>query len=123
DGFDKLDLAESLLPVYIQILNELKENGVEWVQFDEPFLALDLSGKARETYRLVYAAIRKEFPELKILVATYFEGLQDNLSLAISLPVCALHIDLVRCPDQFEEVLNSIPEKMSLSLGIVDGRN
>ena len=123
DGFDKLDLAESLLPVYIQILNELKENGVEWVQFDEPFLALDWSGKAKETYRLVYAAIRKEFPELKILVATYFEGLQDNLSLAISLPVCALHIDLVRCPDQFEEVLNSIPEKMSLSLGIVDGRN
>ncbi|NQX41495.1 5-methyltetrahydropteroyltriglutamate--homocysteine methyltransferase [Pedobacter steynii] len=123
EGFDKLDLVKRLLPVYIQILNELKAYGAEWVQFDEPFLALDINDKTREAYKYVYAEIRKQFPYLKILVATYFEGLKDNLALALSLPVNALHIDLVRCPEQLDEVLDAIPEQLILSLGIVDGRN
>jgi len=123
EGFDKLDLISRLLPVYIQILEQLNSQGVEWIQFDEPFLALDLSEKAKEAYQFFYARIRKVFPFLKIIVATYFDGLKDNLALAVNLPVCALHIDLVRCPEQLEDVLDSIPPHLSLSLGVVDGRN
>jgi len=122
-GFDKLDLIKKLLPVYLQVLAELKEQGAEWVQFDEPFLALDIDEKAKKAYEYVYAEIKKHFPQLKVLVATYFEGLKDNLALAASLPVNALHIDLVRCPEQLDEVLNAIPAEMTLSLGVVDGRN
>ncbi|MBL1220659.1 5-methyltetrahydropteroyltriglutamate--homocysteine S-methyltransferase [Chryseobacterium sp. L7] len=123
DGFDKLDLAENLLPVYIEILARLQEQGAEWIQFDEPFLALDLSGKAKEKYQWVYEKIRKQFPKLKFIVATYFDGLKDNVSLAVSLPVNVLHIDLVRNPEQLDDVLQSVPENLSLSLGVVDGRN
>lgn len=123
DGFDKLELAGNLLPVYIEILTRLQEQGTEWIQFDEPFLALDISEKAKETYQSIYSEIRKKFPKLKLIVATYFDGLKDNLSLATSLPVDVLHIDLVRNPEQLEEVLNIIPENLSLSLGLVDGRN
>lgn len=123
EGFDKLDLAGNLLPVYIEILTKLQEQGAEWIQFDEPFLALDLTEKAKETYLSVYAEIRKRFPKLKFIVATYFDGLKDNTSLAISLPVNTLHIDLVRNPEQLDDILNVIPESLSLSLGIIDGRN
>lgn len=123
EGFDKLDLVEKLLPVYVRILSELKAQGVEWVQFDEPFLALDLSDKAKAAFRYVYDEIKKAFPTLKIMVTTYFEGLKDNLQTAVSLPVCALHIDLVRYPEQLDEVLKALPENTSLSLGVVDGRN
>ena len=122
-GFDKLDLIKKLLPVYLQVLAELKEQGAEWVQLDEPFLVLDIDEKAKKAYEYVYAEIKKHFPQLKVLVATYFEGLKDNLALAVSLPVKALHIDLVRCPEQLDEVLNAIPAEMTLSLGVVDGRN
>ncbi|MBC7418748.1 MAG: hypothetical protein H7325_11400 [Pedobacter sp.] len=122
-GFDKLDLIKKLLPVYLQLLGELKNQGAEWVQFDEPFLALDIDEKAKEAFIFVYAEIRKQFPKLKILVATYFEGLKDNLVLAINLPITALHIDLVRSPEQLDDVLNAIPKDMMLSLGVVDGRN
>jgi len=122
-GFDKIDLIKRLLPVYLQILTELKDQGAEWIQFDEPFLALDINEKARAAYNYVYAEIRKQFPQLKVLVATYFEGLKDNLTLATGLPVQALHIDLVRCPEQLDEVLNAIPATLTLSLGVVDGRN
>lgn len=123
EGFDKLDLAQNLLPVYIQILKELENHGAEYIQFDEPFLALDLTEKAKEIYQFVYAEIRKQFPKLTFILTTYFEGLKDNLSLATSLPVDVLHIDLVRCPEQLDEVLNNIPNTLSLSLGVVDGRN
>lgn len=122
-GFDKLDLIKKLLPVYLQILTELKDQGAEWIQFDEPFLALDINEKAKAAYPYVYAEISKQFPQLKVLVATYFEGLKDNLLLAAHLPVKALHIDLVRCPEQLDEVLNTIPVTLTLSLGVVDGRN
>ncbi|ROI05530.1 5-methyltetrahydropteroyltriglutamate--homocysteine S-methyltransferase [Chryseobacterium sp. G0240] len=123
NGFDKLDLAQNLLPVYLEIIKQLEANGAEYIQFDEPFLALDLNEKAKETYEWVYNEIRKHFPNLKFIVATYFEGLKDNLSLAASLPTDVLHIDLVRCPEQFDEVLKTIPDTLSLSLGVVDGRN
>ncbi|WP_431609340.1 5-methyltetrahydropteroyltriglutamate--homocysteine S-methyltransferase [Chryseobacterium sp. 'Rf worker isolate 10'] len=123
EGFDKLDLAGNLLPVYIEILTKLQEQGAEWIQFDEPFLALDLTEKAKEIYLSVYAEIRKRFPKLKFIVATYFDGLKDNTSLATSLPVNTLHIDLVRNPEQLDDILNVIPESLSLSLGVIDGRN
>ncbi|WP_345987999.1 5-methyltetrahydropteroyltriglutamate--homocysteine S-methyltransferase [Chryseobacterium sp. Chry.R1] len=123
EGFDKLDLAQNLLPVYVEILKELEKNGAEWIQLDEPFLALDLDQKAKEVYQNIYAEIAKQFPNLKFIVTTYFDGLKDNLSLATTLPVDALHIDLVRAPEQLDEVINAIPETLILSLGVVDGRN
>ncbi|PZR37623.1 MAG: 5-methyltetrahydropteroyltriglutamate--homocysteine S-methyltransferase [Azospira oryzae] len=122
-GFHRIDLLKNLLPVYIDLLKRLEKLDVQWVQFDEPFLALDLNDKEKKAIAYAYAEIRKAFPALKTIVATYFEGLRDNLSVAASLPVCALHVDLVRAPQQIDELLKAIPEKMTLSLGVVDGRN
>jgi len=122
-GFERIDLIEKLLPVYLKILSELVNNGAEWVQFDEPFLALDLTDKDKSAYTYVYNEIKNKFPKLKVLLATYFEGLADNAPLAVALPVCALHIDLVRNPEQLDAVLAIVPEGLSLSLGLVDGRN
>jgi 5-methyltetrahydropteroyltriglutamate--homocysteine methyltransferase len=123
EGFHRIDLVKNLLSVYIELLRKLDKLDVQWVQFDEPFLSCDLNEKEKKAFSFVYAEIKKEFPSLKTLIATYFEGLRDNAALAASLPVCALHIDMVRYPQQLDEVLSLIPEKMSLSLGIIDGRN
>jgi 5-methyltetrahydropteroyltriglutamate--homocysteine methyltransferase len=123
EGFDRIDLIKNLLPVYLDLLERLDKLNVQWVQFDEPFLAMDLSEKEKRAFTFVYQKIREAFPSLKIILATYFEGLRDNLTLATSLPVCALHIDLVRCPDQLDDLLAVIPDKMTISLGVVDGRN
>jgi len=122
-GFDRIDLIQQLLPVYLRIISELVKNGAEWIQFDEPFLSLDLNDTEKKAFEYTYTTIKQAFPELKTLLATYFEGLKDNASLAIALPVCALHIDLVRNPEQLQEILSIIPNSLSLSLGIVDGRN
>jgi len=123
EGFHRIELLKNLVPVYIDILARLQEEGAEWVQFDEPFLALDLTDAEKEALQDFYATVKKKFPKLKTLVATYFDGLRDNLKLASSLPICVLHIDLVRSPGQLNEVLKSAPEALSISLGVVDGRN
>ncbi len=123
-NFNRIDLINKLVPVYIDILTRLKEDyKAEWIQMDEPFLSMDLNEKEKQAFQYAYAAIKKHCPHIKILVSTYFEGLQDNISLAVNLPVCALHLDLVRAPRQLEEVLSVIPEKLTLSLGVIDGRN
>ncbi len=123
-GFDRIDLIDNLLPVYLDVLKQLEVQQVEWIQFDEPFLALDLDEKAKQALEKVYTKIKKEFPKLKIILASYFEGYGDNLKTAIALPVHTLHLDLVKCASQLTEVLNSsLSPSLNLSLGVVDGRN
>ena len=120
-AFDKLDLLERLLPVYGEILQRLAGQGIEWVQIDEPILALDLPQDWKTAFERAYNLLQKE-PGRK-LIATYFAGLEDNLGLAAGLPVDGLHIDLVRAPEQFPAILDRLPAYKVLSLGVVDGRN
>ncbi|MFD1631972.1 5-methyltetrahydropteroyltriglutamate--homocysteine S-methyltransferase [Pseudopedobacter beijingensis] len=123
EGFDKLDLLPKLLPVYEEILNKLSALGAEWIQFDEPFLVLDLNEKQKQAYLEAYNYLRRKTKGIKFLLTTYFGELGDNTELATSLPVDALHIDLVRAPQQLTTVLASLKPHQLLSLGVVDGRN
>ncbi|MGY3211585.1 5-methyltetrahydropteroyltriglutamate--homocysteine S-methyltransferase [Mucilaginibacter sp. HD30] len=123
EGFERVDLIKKLVPVYVEIINRLKQLGAEWIQLDEPCLALDLTKKEKEAFELAYKSIANRVSGVKLLVATYFEALLDNALLAVNLPVAALHIDLVRAPEQLDEVLAIIPANLQLSIGVVDGRN
>lgn len=120
-GFDKLELLERLLPLYGQIFQRLAEQGVEWVQIDEPILVFDLPQDWKSAFERAYNSLQRE--PLKKLIATYFGGLEDNLGLAANLPVDGLHIDLVRAPEQYPTILDRLPAYKVLSLGVVDGRN
>ena len=122
EGFDRIDLLDKLLPVYAQLLKLLEQKGAEWIQLDEPYLVLDLNDKQRQAYQKAYEYLAKQ-SNLKILLATYFDGLKDNTEQALHLPVEAIHVDLVRCPEQLDEVLAALPDDKLLSLGVVDGRN
>ncbi|WP_263263096.1 5-methyltetrahydropteroyltriglutamate--homocysteine S-methyltransferase [Pseudomonas sp. RIT-PI-S] len=121
DAFDKLDLLERLLPVYGELLGRLARKGVEWVQLDEPILTLDLPQAWKNAFERAYHVL--QYSPLKKLVATYFGGLDDNLGLAVTLPVDGLHVDLVRAPEQLATVLDRLPSYKVLSLGVVNGRN
>lgn len=117
-----LDELPNLLPVYTELLDRLAQAGADWIQVDEPCLVLDLDEKAKSAYQSAYAMLSQRSP-LRIMLATYFGALADNLNLALSLPVAGLHVDLVRAPQQLDEVLSHFPADKTLSLGIVDGRN
>jgi 5-methyltetrahydropteroyltriglutamate--homocysteine methyltransferase len=122
-GFDPLSLLSALLPVYAEILQRLTAAGADWVQIDEPCLALDLTEFERGQLRRAYGALTHAAPGLRILLTSYFGGFGDNLSTAVNLPVEGLHVDLVRAPEQLDAVLAAARESLVLSLGVVDGRN
>ena len=121
ESFDKLSLLEGLLATYQQILDKLAEQGVSWVQFDEPILVLDLDDKWQQAFKQAYKTLNTG--SLKILLTTYFGDLGSNTSLACNLPVAGLHIDCVRAPAQLKSVLTELTADKILSVGVVDGRN
>ncbi len=120
-GGDKLRLLENLVPAYREILQRLAAAGAEWVQLDEPILALDLPPAWLNAFEHAYHALRAT--PVRILVATYFDALDDNTSVAAALPVDGLHVDLARAPRQLIPVIDRIGDYKILSLGLVDGRN
>jgi len=110
------------LPVYVQLLSELKQAGAEWVQIDEPILVLDNAITFQSQFADAYGQLEKVAP--KIMVTTYFGRLENNLSFVVKLPVSGLHVDLAREPGQFASVVAAVkPTNLILSLGFVNGRN
>jgi 5-methyltetrahydropteroyltriglutamate--homocysteine methyltransferase len=124
-GFNRLSLIGKLLPVYMEVLSQLTKAGAELVQLDEPCLSLDLDEAVLQVFIDTYAQIHAAFPQLHILLASYFECYGKNLPVALALPVQTLHLDLVRCPAQLDDILETAIANTSLhlSLGVVDGRN
>ncbi|MDZ7619432.1 MAG: 5-methyltetrahydropteroyltriglutamate--homocysteine S-methyltransferase, partial [Patescibacteria group bacterium] len=82
-----------------------------------------LDAKTHAALAVAYQRLGAVSPKLSLLVASYFGSLGANLATAISLPVQALHVDLVRGRSQLEEVLEKLPADKMLSVGLVDGRN
>lgn len=77
--FDRLSLLPKLLPVYVEILTALVEAGAEWIQIDEPALAVDLPKEWVEAYKDVYATLNKV--SAKILLGTYFGSVAEHAAL------------------------------------------
>jgi len=122
-GFDPLSLLDRLLPVYIEVLRELARRGAEWVQLDEPCLVLDLDETSRDALRRAYGRFALEVPDIKIMLASYFGAIGDNLETALALPVAGLHVDLVRAPEQLDQIASRVRKDLVVSLGVIDGRN
>lgn len=118
-----LSLLPGLLPVYAEVLRRLAAAGAQWVQIDEPCLALDLPAPTRIALQSAYNALSQAAPGLKLLLTTYFGGLGENLDSVLRLPVAGVHVDMVRAPDEVHEIARRLRPETHLSLGIVDGRN
>ncbi|KAK4496806.1 hypothetical protein PRZ48_012790 [Zasmidium cellare] len=124
---DPITLLEKLLPVYEELLTKLKEAGAETVQIDEPILVFDLPSKTRQAFKPAYEKLTAlqgaKGPQL--VLATYFGDIVHNFDVVDSAltKTYALHVDLVRHPEQLEKVIEHLGPKQILSAGVVDGRN
>ena len=122
--FDRLTLLPPLLKVYADVIHGLARAGAEWIQIDEPVLALDLDAGVLDGFQPAYQQLREAAGGAKILLATYFGSLDTNYQVARNLPVDALHLDFVRSPENFDAALREpLPAAMMLSAGLVSGRN
>ncbi|HEX7882126.1 MAG TPA: 5-methyltetrahydropteroyltriglutamate--homocysteine S-methyltransferase [Afipia sp.] len=123
ESFDRLSLFPRLLPVYVDMLNKLADEGADWVQLDEPCLALDLDANEKAALKTAYSELALKVPGIKIMLATYFGELGDNTGLVTTLPVAGVHLDVVRGKGQINSALDKMPADRVISLGVIDGRN
>lgn len=119
--FDKLSLLPNLLTAYADILARFAAQGVQWVQLDEPILALELDGEWQAAITEAYQAL--SITKVKILLTSYYGGIAHHQALVSALPVAGLHVDLVTAPDQLAVFANALGQDQILSVGVVNGRN
>lgn len=122
---DPISLLDKLLPVYEELLAKLKKAGAEVVQIDEPILVFDLPSKIKQAFKPAYEKLSGSNSNIpKIVLATYFGDIVHNFDVLPAVnSLHALHIDLVRSPEQLESVIGQLGSQQTLSLGVVDGRN
>lgn len=115
---------DKLIPVYVQLLQELKQAGAQWVQLDEPSLVTTLTEKELELLTGVYEKLAAEVPDLSIILQTYFDSVSGYETLT-KLPVQALGLDFVhgRKTNLANLQKFGFPEDKLLAVGIIDGRN
>lgn len=113
----------SLLPLYVQILKELAEEGVQWVQIDEPILVTKLSDGDVARLKTIYETFAEAVPGLNIVLQTYFESV-DRYADIISLPVQGIGLDFVHGLQGNLAALKSFgfPADKVLGAGVIDGR-
>ncbi|MCL1125749.1 5-methyltetrahydropteroyltriglutamate--homocysteine S-methyltransferase [Shewanella surugensis] len=119
--FDKLTLLPSLLTAYTALLTCFNEQGVEWVQLDEPILALELTSDWQQAITDTYQAL--DAAPTKTLLASYYGSIEHHLDLVTDLPVAGLHLDLVTAPEQLAAFAEKVNTDTVLSLGVINGRN
>ncbi|MGC3962237.1 MAG: 5-methyltetrahydropteroyltriglutamate--homocysteine S-methyltransferase [Rhodocyclaceae bacterium] len=121
DDSDRLALLDRLLPVYAELLAVLAEQGVTWVQVDEPILVTELDSDWRHAFTTAYHALKSA--PVKLLLTTYFGPLRENLEWAVKLPTAGFHLDAVNARDEVQIALNYLAGHKVLSLGVINGRN
>ncbi|MEV0674558.1 5-methyltetrahydropteroyltriglutamate--homocysteine S-methyltransferase [Mycobacterium sp. NPDC050441] len=123
DGADTpISRLEELVEVYAELLGLLVDEGVEWVQFDEPVLVTDILDNAAELAERTYSRLGAVGKRPSVFVATYFGELTDTLPALARTPVEAIGIDLVAGSATALAAVPELREKL-LVAGVVDGRN
>ncbi|KAJ6379856.1 hypothetical protein OIU76_016503 [Salix suchowensis] len=107
--FSLLSLLVKILPIYKEVISELKEAGASWIQFDEPTLVMDLESHKLESFTEAYSELESTLSGLNVLIETYFADIpaEQYKTLTSLKGVTAFGFDLGK----------------HLFAGVVDGRN
>ncbi|MEU5435123.1 5-methyltetrahydropteroyltriglutamate--homocysteine S-methyltransferase [Streptomyces sp. NPDC020719] len=123
--FEPLTLLERLVPVYAEVLADLRAAGAEWVQLDEPALVQDRTPAELAAATRAYEVLGSLIDRPKLLVASYFDRLGDALPVLAKAPVDGLGLDFTGAAAANLDGLAAVgglPGKR-LVAGVVNGRN
>ncbi|KAK8288497.1 hypothetical protein V6Z12_D07G129500 [Gossypium hirsutum] len=124
-SFSLLSLVEKIVPIYKEVVAELKAAGATWIQFDEPSLVLDLEALQLQTFTNAYSELESSFSGVNILIETYFADvpIQTYKALTSLKNVAGFGFDLVRGTRTLNFLKSGFPSDKYLFAGVVDGRN
>ncbi|KAB1146693.1 5-methyltetrahydropteroyltriglutamate--homocysteine S-methyltransferase [Streptomyces luteolifulvus] len=123
--FAPLTLLDRLLPVYAEVLADLRAAGAAWVQLDEPALVQDRTPAELDAAQRAYRALGALTDRPKLLVASYFDRLGEALPVLAKAPVDGLALDFTERAAANLDALaaaGGLPGKR-LVAGVVNGRN
>ena len=125
DGeFDRLELLDRLVEVYVEVLAELGKLGAEWVQIDEPILVQDRTKAELDALERAYSRLGAVGDSPNVLVSTYFDQVGEAYEALGRLPVQAIGLDFVRGERNRELIADQgWPDGKRLFAGVVSGRN
>jgi 5-methyltetrahydropteroyltriglutamate--homocysteine methyltransferase len=113
-----------LVDVYADILGQLADAGVAWVQLDEPAYVADRTPEEIDALRAVYHRLGGLERRPHLFVATYFGELGDALPALLDTPIEALGLDLVAGPGNLTRLAAAGPLRgKTIVAGLVDGHN
>ncbi|KAF3796150.1 5-methyltetrahydropteroyltriglutamate--homocysteine methyltransferase 2 [Nymphaea thermarum] len=124
-SFSLLSLLGKILPVYKEVVAELKAAGASWIQFDEPTLVLDLDSHKLNAFTEAYAELESSFSGLNVLIETYFADVpaQAYKTITSLKGISGFGFDLVRGTQTIDLIKSGFPAGKFLFAGVVDGRN
>ncbi|KAF5744948.1 5-methyltetrahydropteroyltriglutamate--homocysteine methyltransferase 1-like [Tripterygium wilfordii] len=123
--FPLISLLAKILPIYKEVVSELKAAGATWIQFDEPTLVKDLEPQQLHAFNGAYAELESSLSGLNVLVETYFADVPAEAfkTLTSLKGVSGFGFDLVRGSKTLELIKGEFPSGKYLFAGVVDGRN
>ncbi|XP_010454416.1 PREDICTED: 5-methyltetrahydropteroyltriglutamate--homocysteine methyltransferase 3, chloroplastic isoform X2 [Camelina sativa] len=124
-SFCLLSLIDKILPVYKEVLADLKSAGARWIQFDEPILVMDLDTSQLQAFCDAYSHMESSLAGLNVLIATYFADVPAEAYKALMSLKCVtgFGFDLVRGLETLDLIKENFPPGKLLFAGVVDGRN
>ena len=124
DDFEPLELLDSLVAVYVEVVARLGGLGATWVELHEPALVQDRGDAELDAVRRAYERLAAVEGRPRIAVATYFEHAGDSLRVLRGLPVEGVGLDFVRGRRNLELLRDAGGlGAQTLFAGVVDGRN
>lgn len=118
------DVKSDVVKAYGEMLLKFNQLGVQWVQFDEPFLVTDLTKEDIALFDELYSGILSVKNNVKVLLQTYFGDVRDCCKELMSLDFDGIGIDFVEGRKSLELIKeNGFPKNKTLFAGVVNGKN
>ncbi len=121
---EKTDYSQELVRAYGDVLRLCAENGVEWLQMDEPYLVMDLTEADKALFCALYEKLLAGKGTVKVLLQTYFGDVRDCYEELCALPFDGIGLDLVEGKQTMALVERyGFPADKTLFAGLVNGKN
>lgn len=123
------DFSQKVAEIYKELLKEIAQKGVKFVQIEEPALVFDTSKDDISLFENLYKTVLDgDFGSLnhrpQIILTTYFGDVRDSYEKIIKLPFDGFALDFIEGKQTLETIKKfGFPEDKILFAGVVNGKN
>ncbi len=117
------DFKAAFIAEYSKLVETLKAEGVQWIEFDEPYIVRDLTAADIDLFKEIYNSLLAIKGDTKILLQTYFGDVRDIYDTVTKLPFDGIGLDFNEGRKTAELVKSGFPKGVLLFAGLVNGKN